>query len=225
MTTSGFGSRPSATSSTCGASSRQNGRGTSGSSGWSNVSAGGSGWGSGANNDKSASDGWSNEPSAWGEQASSSQWGMQTEGWGSSGWETTGTDVEPGWGGDSIPSHTNGTHSTTIVAKVSGLVGPDIPIGGTRTDCNADVTTTSSRTMPSILSTIEPGAMHSEQGGDNTAPALVGLSPLESKASPSATPLRQSSTNESIKMRPMRSDHSKPSDANKTRFVRLPLNA
>jgi len=233
MNTSGFGSRPSATSSTRGASSRQSGWGTSGPSGWGDASAGGPGWGSSANNDTSASDGWSNEPSAWGEQASSSQWGMQTEGWGSSGWGTTGTDPEPGWGEDSIPTHTNETPSTAVVARVPGPAGPDTPMGGTRTDSSADVattTTTSSRTIPSISSPIESDAMHSEQNGDDTVPATVDFSPLESKGSPSATPLRQSSANKSIKMRPMRSDRnnyigSKSSGANKMRSVRLPLGA
>lgn len=233
MTTSGFGSHPSATSSTRGASSRQSGWGTSGPSGWGDASAGGSGWGSGANNDTSASDGWSKEPSAWGEQASSSQWGMQTEGWGSSGWGTTGTDPEPGWREDSIPTHTNETLSPAIVARVPGPAGSDTPMGGTRTDSSADVATstiTSSRMIPSISYPIESGARHSEQNGDDIAPATVDLSLLESKGSSSAAPLRQSSANESIKMRPIRSDRdnyigSKSSGANKMRSVRLPLDA
>jgi hypothetical protein len=233
MTTSGFGSRPSATSSTRGASSHQSGWGTSGSGGWGDASANGSGWGSGLNNDTNASDGWSNEPSAWGEQTSSSQWGMQTEGWGSSGWGTTGTDLEPGLGEDSIPTHANETPPTAIVAKAPGPAGPDTSMGGTRTDGNDDVattTTTSSRTMPSVSSPIEPDVMHSEQNGDSTAPALVDISPLESKASPSAAPLRQSSANKLIKVRPTRSDRDnyiglKSSGVNKMRFVRFPLDA
>jgi hypothetical protein len=232
MTTSGFGSHPSATSSTRGALSRQSGWGTSGPSGWGDASASGSGWGSGANNDTSASDGWSNEPPAWGEQASSS-WGVQTEGWGSSGWGTTGTNPEPGWGEDSISTHTNETPSTAIVARVPGLAGSDTPMGGTQIDGSADVattTTTSSRTIPSISSPIESDAIHSEQNGDNTAPATVDFSPLDSQGSPSAAPLRQSSANKSMKMWPMRSErdnyiNSKSSGVNKMRSVRLPLDA
>jgi hypothetical protein len=226
----GFGSHSSATSSTRGASSHQRGWGTSGSSGWGDTKAGGSGWGSGANNDASASDGWSNGPPAWGEQASASG-DTQTEGWGPSGWGTTGTDLGPGWGKDSIPNHNNETPSAATVATIPGSASPDIPMGGTWTDGNAGfrTTTSSSRAMPSVSSPSEPDATHGEPNGDNAAPAAVDRSPLECKA-PSDTSLLRSSANKSIKVRPRRSDAdiyigSKSSGDSKMRSVNLSCGA
>jgi len=221
----GFGPNSSATSSARGASSHQSGMNTSG-----DAAAGGSGWAAAADNNARTSDGWK-EPSARGGQASSSQWDAQPVGWGSSGsgWGNTGTDLGSGWGEDTIPDHTGKASSVAAVTNAAGPTSSDTPLGGTWTDGNIDIgtaTTSSSRAMVSVSSPSEPDITHSEQHGDDApAAATVDLSPLERKASPSSTSLRQSLAIKSIRMRPPRSDHdhcivSKSSDADAMRFVK-----
>ena len=224
----GFGSNSSATSSARGASSHQRGRTTSGSNGWGDGGASGSGWGTTAHNNTSTSDGW-NELSACDEQASSSQWDAQPAGWGSSsgGWGNTGTDLGSGWGEDKISDQTS--KAPSAVTKPAAPTSSDTPLGGTWTDGNIDIgaaTTSPSRAMPPVSSPSEPDATHGEQLGDDAAaPATVDLSPSERKSSPSSTSVRQSLAIKSIRMRPPQSDHghcvvSKSSDADVKRFVR-----
>lgn len=226
----GFGPNSSTTSSARGAFSPQSSRSASGTNGRGDTSAGGSGWGAAADNNARTSDEW-NEPSAQGEQASSSQWDAQPVGWGSSGsgWGDTGTDLGSGWGEDTIPDHTGKTSSAAAATNVAGPTNSDTPLGGTWTDGNIDTgtaTTSSSRAIVSVSSPSEPNITHSEQHGDDApAPARVDLSPLECKASPSPTSLRQSLAIKSIRIRPRRSgrDHSidsKSSDADAMRFVK-----
>ena len=90
-----------------GAPSRQSGQTRPESSGWGNSGADGPGWGSNADNNENRSNGWSNEPGASGEQASSSQRDTQPGGWGSSGdgWGTSGS--VPGSSGDGWGSSSN----------------------------------------------------------------------------------------------------------------------
>jgi hypothetical protein len=96
----GFDRNPRATSGSMGAPSRRSGQTRPESSGWGSSGAGGPGWGSSADNNENPSNGWSNEPGASGEQASSSQRDTQAGGWGSSGdgWGSSGNG--PGSSGD-----------------------------------------------------------------------------------------------------------------------------
>ena len=98
----GFDHNPRATSGSKGASRRSDQTWPE-SSGWGSSGADGPGWGSTTNNNENTSNGWSNEPGASGEQASSSQWDTQAGGWGSSGdgWGSSGNGLGPsvdGWG-------------------------------------------------------------------------------------------------------------------------------
>jgi len=226
----GFGPQPSATSNARGASSHQSARTTSGTSGWGDSGAGGSGWGSSDNNNVGASDAWSNELSASGEQASSSHWGTQTEGWGSSGdgWGTTGTDPGPGWGEASKSDQASKAPSAAAVTNIAGFTAPDTTLGSTTwTDGDTDMATatnSSSRAIAPGSSPSEPDATHSEQhDDDSSAPATVDLPPLECKASSTATSVSQSSAIKSIKTRPPRNgrDNYVVSSTDEMRFVRL----
>jgi hypothetical protein len=68
-----FDRNPRATSGSRGAPSRRSGQARPESNGWGSSSADGPGWGTSANDNENPSNGWSNEPGALGEQASSSQ--------------------------------------------------------------------------------------------------------------------------------------------------------
>jgi hypothetical protein len=107
-----FDRNPRATSGSRGAPSRRSGQTRPESSGWGSSGADGSGWGTSANNNENPSNGWSNEPGASGEQASSSQRDTQAGGWGSSGdgWGSSGNG--PGPSGDGLGSSGNGLESS-----------------------------------------------------------------------------------------------------------------
>jgi hypothetical protein len=107
-----FDRNPRATSGSRGAPSRRSGQARPESNGWGSSSADGPGWGTSANDNENPSNGWSNEPGALGEQASSSQRDTQAGGWGSSGdgWGSSGNG--PGPSGDGWGSSGNGLESS-----------------------------------------------------------------------------------------------------------------
>lgn len=129
----GYDRNPRATSGSMGAPSRRSGQTRPESSGWGSFGADGPGWGSSADNNENPSNGWSNEPGASGEQASSSQWDTQASEWGSSGngpgpsgdgwgssgnaWGSSGNELESSrnaWGssGNGLESSGNGWGSS-----------------------------------------------------------------------------------------------------------------
>lgn len=141
--------------------------------GWSSSGADDPGWGSSAKNNGKPSDGWSNEPGASGEQASSSQWDTQA-GTSGDGWGTGGTDLGPGWGGTSIVDQGKKASSAT---KVANIADPDALLGGTVADDNpgaATAATPLSPAIPSIPTSVELNAkQNKERGEDTPAPAIV----------------------------------------------------
>ena len=115
----GFDRNPRATSGSKGAPSHRSGQSRPESSGWGSSGADGPDWGSSANNNENPSNGWSNEPGASSEQASSSRRDTQASGWGSSGdrWGSSGNAPPPsndGWGssGNAPPPSNDGWGSS-----------------------------------------------------------------------------------------------------------------
>jgi hypothetical protein len=164
-----FDRNPRATSGSRGAPSRRSGQTRPESSGWGGSGADGPGWGSSANNNENPSNGWSNEPGASVEQASSSQRDTQAVGWGSSGnrlessgngwgspgnelgsgsgwgtagdaWGSAGADQGPGWGETSISDQ--GSRASLATAKIAE---PDAVLGGTGANGNSDAAAATSR--------------------------------------------------------------------------------
>jgi hypothetical protein len=121
-----FDRNPRATSGSRGAPSRRSGQTRPESSGWGSSGADGPGWGSSADNNENPSNGWSNEPGASGEQASSSQRDTQASGWGSSGdgWGSSGN--VPGSSGDGWGSSGNRLESS---GNAWGSSGNDLGSG------------------------------------------------------------------------------------------------
>ncbi|KAI0284240.1 hypothetical protein BGY98DRAFT_584590 [Russula aff. rugulosa BPL654] len=123
----GFDRNPRATSGSRGAPSHRSGQSRPENSGWGSSGADGPGWGSSTKNNENLSNGWSNEPGAAGEQASSSQWDTQAGGWGSSGdgWGSSGNGPGPsgdGWGssGNGLESSGNAWGSSGNALESSG---------------------------------------------------------------------------------------------------------
>ena len=169
------------------------GWGSSGAEGpsWGNSGADNPGWGSSGadkpdrgsstNDNGDPSDGWSNEPGASGEQASSSQWDTQPVEWGSSGdgWGTAiTTDLGPDWGDTSITDQGRKASSAT---KVANIADPDALLGGTGANDNPDAATLAtplSPTTPSISTSGGLNATHNKERVEDTpAPAIVELFP------------------------------------------------
>lgn len=158
-----------ATSGSRGAPSRRSGQTRPESSGWGSSGADGPGWGSSANNNENPSNGWSNEPGAHAEQASSSQWNTQADGWGSSGdrWGSSNKELGPsgnGWG----PSN-DGWGSSGKELGPSGNAW-----GSSGNEGNSEVATATTRS-PRVSIAVEPPSQTDIQESSSTKPVRVAI--------------------------------------------------
>ncbi|KAI0254671.1 hypothetical protein BJV78DRAFT_868062 [Lactifluus subvellereus] len=218
----GFGSNSPATSSAKGPSLWSS-QATPGTSGWGDAGASGSGWGSNANNNVGASDGWSSEPAVTGANAPPSQWDSQSAEWGSSGngwsnfgstgWGSAGTDHGAGWGQDPNSDQGDKAPIAAAVQNAASPPDPDAQSGGGWTNDNPDAatsTTLSSQAIQPVITSKEPDQAHSEHRGEDTSvPAMVNPLPLGHEASPTASleqPLSANPINEP-QMRPLLDDN------------------
>lgn len=196
----GFGSNPPATSSARGPSLWHS-PATLETSGWGDAGASGSGWGSNANNNVGASDGWSSGPAVTEGNAPSYQWDSQSAEWGSSGnawgnfdstgWGSAANDYGAGWGQDPNSDQGGKAPLMTAVQNAASPRGPDAQSGGGWNNDNPDAatsTTPSSQAIQSAITSNEPDLAHGEhRGEDISLPAMVNPLPLGYDASESPT--------------------------------------
>ena len=213
----GFDRNPRATSGSGGAPSRRSGQTRPESSGWGSSGADAPGWGSSADNNENPSNGWSNEPGASGEQASSSQWGTQAGGWGPSGdgWGSSGNGVESSgnaWGssGNGLVSSGNGWGSSGnelgsgsgwgSAGNAWGSAGPGQGPGWGDSISDQGSKASSATAVAKIA---EPDAVLGGTGADGNSDAATPTSP-SSRVSVSVAPASQTDVQKSSGAKPVR---------------------
>lgn len=213
-----FDRNPRATSGSRGAPSHRSGQTRPENSGWGSSGADGPGWGSSTKNNENPSNGWSNEPGASGEQASSSQWDTQAGGWGSSGdgWGSSGNGSRPsgdGWGssGNGLESSGNAWGSSGNALESSGngwgSSGNDLGSGGGWGSAGTDqgpgwgetsISDQGSKapSARAVAKTAEPDAVLGGTGVDGNSDAAVAMT-RSSRVSPAVAPASQTDIQES----------------------------
>ena len=213
-----FNRNPRAASGSRGAPSRRSGQTRPESSGWGSSGADGPGWGSCANNNENPSNGWSNEPGASGEQASSSQrdtqaggWGSSGDGWGSSGngpgpsgdgWGSSGNGLEPsgnGWGSSGRELGSGSGWGSTD--NVWGSAGTNQGPGWGETSISDQGSKVSSATA--VAKIAEPDAVLGGTGVDGNSDATTATS-RSSRLSVAVAPASRTDVKKSGGAKPVR---------------------